>query len=184
MAAARTGVKFRSRSTPKTPFFMPTIRILTTSLLAASLVALPAIAQNKGDKASIGKSVSEFIKISQGLAASLADLSKRAGTASPNDKDMLKLVNSQLGLVDATADGVVALGMVAAEMRDNGDMAIAKKHLNTRCTALKSLADGTGKYMSSLASNIAAVATAAEVNKARDLVVQMGQHPLCNSGKA
>lgn len=162
---------------------MSTIRILSTSLLAATLLIQPAMAQSK-DKAAISKSVTEFIKVSQGLAASLADLSKRAGTASPNDKDMLKLVNGQLGLVDATADGVVALGLVATEMRDGSDMAAAKKHLATRCTALKSLADASGKYVGSLASNIAAVATAAEVKKASELVVQMGQHALCNPGKA
>ena len=160
---------------------MSTIRILSTSILAATLLVQPAMAQNK---AAIGKSVTEFIKVSQGLATSLADLSKRAGTASPNDKDMLKLVNTQLGLVDATADGVVALGLVAAEMRDASDLAAAKKQLTTRCTALKSLAEASGKYVGSLASNIAAVATAAEVNKARDLVMQMGQHALCNPGKA
>lgn len=160
---------------------MSTIRIFSSSLLVAALLVQPALAQNK---AALGKSVTEFVKLSQGLAASLSDLSKRAGTASPNDKDMLKLVTNQLGLVDATADGVVALGVVAAEVRDAGDMAIVKKHLATRCTALKSLADASGKYVGSLASNIAAVATAAEVNKARDLVVQMGQHALCNPGKA
>lgn len=160
---------------------MSTTRILSSSLLAAALVLQPAFAQNK---AAIGKSVTEFLKLSQGLAASLADLSKRAGTASPNDKDMLKLVTHQLGLVDATADGVLALGVVAAEVRDAGDLAIVKKHLATRCTALKSLADASGKYVGSLASNIAAVATAAEVNKSRDLVAQMGQHSLCNAGKA
>lgn len=162
---------------------MSTIRILSASLLAAALVAQPAMAQNK---AAIGKSATEFLKLSQGLSASLTDLNKRAGTASPNDKDMLKLVTTQLGLVDATADGVLALGVVAAEMRDAGDMAIAKKHLTARCNALKSLADASGKYVGSLASNIAAVATAAEVTKSRDLVVQMGQHALCNpgSGKA
>lgn len=160
---------------------MSTIRNLTLSILAASLLVQPAMAQNK---AAIGKSVTEFIKLSQSLAASLADLSKRAGTASPNDKDMLKLVTNQVGLVDATADGVVALGLVAAEMRDASDLAAAKKHLATRCTALKSLSEASGKYVGSLASNIAAVATAAEVNKARDLVVQLGQHALCNPGKA
>lgn len=160
---------------------MSTIRNLTLSILAASLLVQPAMAQNK---AAIGKSVTEFIKVSQSLAASLADLSKRAGTASPNDKDMLKLVTNQVGLVDATADGVVALGLVAAEMRDASDLAAAKKHLATRCTALKSLSEASGKYVGSLASNIAAVATAAEVNKARDLVVQLGQHALCNPGKA
>nr|WP_315491764.1 hypothetical protein [uncultured Rhodoferax sp.] len=160
---------------------MSTIRNLTLSILAASLMVQPAMAQNK---AAIGKSVTEFIKLSQSLAASLADLSKRAGTASPNDKDMLKLVTNQVGLVDATADGVVALGLVAAEMRDASDLAAAKKHLATRCTALKSLSEASGKYVGSLASNIAAVATAAEVNKARDLVVQLGQHALCNPGKA
>jgi hypothetical protein len=160
---------------------MSTIRILSTTLLATTLLVQPALAQNK---AAIGKSVTEFLKVSQGLATSLSDLSKRAGTASPNDKEMLKLVTNQLSLVDATADGVLALGVVAAEVRDAGDMAIAKKHLATRCTALKSISEATGKYVGSLASNIAAVATAAEVNKSRDLVVQLGQHALCNPGKA
>jgi len=160
---------------------MSTIRIVSCSLLAASLLVQPALAQNK---AAIGKSVTEFLKLSQGLASSLSDLSKRAATASPNDRDMLKLVTNQLSLVDATADGVLALGVVAAEVRDTGDLAIVKKHLATRCTALKSLSDASGKYVGSLASNIAAVATAAEVTKSRDLVVQMGQHSLCNAGKA
>lgn len=160
---------------------MSTIRILTLSVLTAAVLVQPAMAQNK---AAIGKSVTEFIKVSQGLATSLADLSKRAGTASPNDKDMLKLVTNQLGLVDATADGVVALGLVAAEMRDASDLAAAKKQLATRCTALKTLSEASAKYVGSLASNIAAVATAAEVNKARDLVTQLGQHALCNPGKA
>lgn len=160
---------------------MSTIRILSSSLLAATLLVQPAMAQNK---AAMGKSVTEFIKLSQGLATSLADLSKRAGTASPNDKEMLKLVTNQLGLVDATADGVVALGLVAAEVRDAGDMAIAKKQLVTRCTALKSLADASSKYVGGLASNIAAVATSAEVKKASELVNQMSQHSLCNPGKA
>lgn len=156
---------------------MPTIRVLSSSILALALLAQPAFAQNK---AAIGKSVAEFHKLSEGLANSLADLSKRSGTASPNDKDMLNRVTVQLSLVDATADGVLALGVVASEVRDAGDLAIVKKHLATRCTALKSLADATGKYVGSLASNIAAVATAGEVNKSRDLVVQMGQHGLCN----
>lgn len=162
---------------------MSKIHILCASLLAAALLAQPALAQNK---ATIGKSAAEFVKLSQALSTSLADLSKRAGTASPNDKDMLKLVTHQVSLVDATADGVVALGVVAAEVRDAGDLTIVKKHLASRCTALKSLSEATGKYVGSLASNIAAVATAAEVNKARDLVVQMGQHALCNPtpGKA
>lgn len=156
---------------------MPTIRVLSSSIIAMALLAQPVFAQNK---AAIGKSVAEFHKLSEGLANSLADLSKRAGTASPNDKDMLNRVTIQLGLVDATADGVLALGVVGAEVRDAGDLAIVKKHLATRCAALKSLADATGKYVGSLASNIAAVATAGEVNKARDLVVQMSQHALCS----
>ena len=158
---------------------MSTIRFLSAGLLSVAFMVQPAMAQNK---AAIGKSVTEFHKLSQGLAASLADLGKRATTASPNDKDMLKLVTNQLSLVDATADGVMALGVVAAEVRDAGDMAIARKHLASRCTALKSLADASGKYVGSLAANIAAVATSAEVTKSRDLVVQMGQSPLCNPG--
>lgn len=157
---------------------MSTIRIVSTSLLAAALLAQPALAQNK---AAMAKSVNEFITLSQGLAASLADLTKRSETASPNDKEMLKLVNTQLGVVDATADGVVALGLVAAEMRDNSDMAVAKKQLATRCAALKTLAEPSAKYVGSLSSNIAAVATAAEVKKARDLVTQMSQHALCKA---
>lgn len=161
---------------------MSTIRILSSSLLVATLLVQPAMAQ-KQDKAAIGKSVAEFIKVSQSLAASLADLTKRTATASPNDKDMLKLVTNQLGLVDATADGVTALGVVTAEMRDGSDAAVAKKNLAIRCTALKSLADATSKYVTSVAPNIAAVATGAEVKKASELVIQMGQHPLCNAGK-
>ncbi len=157
---------------------MSLTQILTSALLSAVFLVQPALAQNK---AAISKSVTEFHKLSQGLAASLADLGKRATTASPNDKDMLKLVTNQLSLVDATADGVLALGVVGAEVRDAGDLAIVKKHLLTRCTALKSLTDATGKYVGSLASNIAAVATAAEVTKSRDLVVQMGQSPMCNA---
>ena len=157
---------------------MSTIRILSTSLLAAALLAQPAMAQNK---VAMTKSVNEFITLSQGLASTLADLSKRSETASPNDKDMLKLVNTQLGIVDATADGVVALGLVAARMRDNSDMVVAKTQLGTRCAALKTLADASAKYVGSLASNIAAVATAAEVKKARDFVVQMSQHELCKA---
>lgn len=154
---------------------------LAATALAVACAATPALAQNK---AAMGKIATDFHTVSQNLAKSLEDLSKRAATASPNDKDMLKLVNNQLSLVDATADGVVALGILAAEMRDAADLASAKKHLAARCTALKSLADGSAKYVGSLASNIAAVATAAEVNKARDLMVQMGAHPLCNaSGK-
>ena len=152
---------------------MPTIRILYSSLLAVALLTQPAFAQNK---AAIGKSASEFLKLSGSLAASLADLTKRTKTASPNDKDMLKLVTQQLALVDATNDGVLALGVVAA------DLTIVKKHLANRCIALKSLTDGTGKYLGSLVSNIAAVATVAEVKKAQDIVVQLGQHALCNPG--
>ncbi len=159
---------------------MFTIRILTTSALAVTLLIQPAMAQNK---AAIGKSVNEFLTVSQSLSTALADLTKRTNTASPNDKDMLKLVTTQVGLVDATADGVVALGVVAAEMKDNSDLAAARKQLATRCTALKSLAEATGKYVGSLSSNIAAVATAAEVNKTRDLLVQMSQQSLCAGGK-
>ena len=157
---------------------MSMFRILTSTLLSAAFLVQPAMAQNK---AAISKSVTDFHKLSQGLAASLSDLGKRATTASPNDKDMLKLVTNQLSLVDATADGVLALGVVGAEVRDAGDLAIVKKHLASRCTGLKSLSEATGKYVGSLASNIAAVATAAEVTKSRDLVVQMGQSPLCNA---
>jgi hypothetical protein len=148
-------------------------------LLATALVVPPAFAQNK---AGLTKSVAEFHVLSQGLAASLADLSKRTATASPNDKDMLKLATHQLGLVDATADGVLALGTVAAEVRDAGDLAIAKKHLASRCNALKSLAEASAKYVSSVASNMAAVATVAEATKASDLVAQLGRSTLCNPG--
>ncbi|MEO7108602.1 MAG: hypothetical protein ABIZ09_19670 [Rhodoferax sp.] len=161
---------------------MSKIRILSASLLVTTLLVQPAMAQSK-DQAASAKTVADFIQVSRGMAASLADLSKRTTTASPNDKDMLKLVTAQLSLVDATADGVTALGVVAAEMRDGRDMAAAKKYLAIRCTAFKLLADASSKYVTGVAPNIAAVATVAEVNKARDQVVQMSQHPLCNAGK-
>jgi hypothetical protein len=157
---------------------MRAIRIGFTALLAVLLLAQPATAQNK---AAISKSVTEFNKLSVGFSASLSELSKRSATASPNDKDMLKLVISQLGIVNASVEGVLDLGEVAAEVHDAGDLAIVKKHLAARCGALKSMAETTAKYVDSVAANIAAVSTAAEVTKARELLLQMGQHSLCSA---
>ena len=148
---------------------------LSTALLA-TLALQPALAQNK---AAMAKATTDFQKQSISLAASLAELSTRTTKASPNDKEMLKLITGQIALVDATADGVVALGGVAAEVKDAGDMAIAKKYLTIRCKALKTLADGVAPYVGGLANNIAAPATAAEVNKAKDLIAQLPQQALC-----
>ena len=148
---------------------------LSTALLA-TLALQPAMAQNK---AAMVKATGDFQKQSAALAASLAELTTRSAKASPNDKDMLKLITGQIALVDATADGVLALGVVAAEMRDAGDGAIARKHLATRCKALKTLADGVAPYVGGLANNIAAPATAAEANKAKYIVAQMAQQALC-----
>ena len=94
---------------------------------------------------------------------------------------MLKLINGQIALVDATADGVLALGGVAADVKDAGDMAIAKKYLTIRCKSLKTLADGVAPYIGGLANNIAAPATAAEVNKAKELIAQLPQQALCSA---
>ncbi|OYT94072.1 MAG: hypothetical protein CFE43_01700 [Burkholderiales bacterium PBB3] len=151
---------------------------LSTALLA-TLALQPAMAQNK---AAMAKATTDFQKHSTALAASLSDLTTRTGKASPNDKDMLKLITGQIALVDATADGVVALGGVAAEVKDAGDMAIAKKYLAIRCKALKTQAEGVAPYIGGLANNIAAPATATEVNKAKDLIAQLPQQALC-SGK-
>ena len=153
--------------------------VLTTALLAV-LAVQPALAQNK---AAMAKAAVDFQKQSTALATSLSGLTTRAAKASPNDKDMLKLINSQVALVDATADGVLALGVVAAEMRDAGDMASAKKYLAIRCKAMKTLADGVAPYIGGLASNIAAPATAAEVRKAKDLIAQLPQQALCTATK-
>ncbi len=153
-------------------------RILLPTFIAALLAVQPALAQNK---AATTKLAAEFQQQSVALATTLSALSKRVATASPNDKEMLKLVNNQLGLVDATADGVLALGFVSAEVRDGGAQTVTKKYLGTRCTALKTLADATATYIGSLANNIAAPASAAEVNKAKELVAQIGQSSLCAS---
>lgn len=157
---------------------MQPTKVLLAACAACALVATPVLAQNK---AALGKSVSDFYKVSAALSASLTDLGNRTATASPNDKDMLKLATSQLGIANAVADGVLELGAVAAEVNDAGSLGIAKKHLAARCKAMQSTGDATAKYLESLASNIAAVATAAEVRKARDLLTQLVQHPLCNS---
>jgi hypothetical protein len=180
-ATGSTGVKSLTQLLQE--IAMPTNRIWVTALLAVVLVVQPATAQNK---AAISKSVTEFNKLSVGFSASLSEISKRSATASPNDKDMLKLVISQLSIANATVEGVLDLGEVAAEVRDAGDLVIVKKHLAARCNTLKSMAESTGKYVDSVASNIAAVATAAEVTKSRELLLQMGQHSLCSPkpGKA
>ena len=156
---------------------MRAVRILSSVLFAVVMLALPAMAQNK---AAMTKLSGEFYKVSLGLSNSLADLTKRISTASPNDRDMLKLVTSQLGIVNASAEGVLDLGALAGEVRDAGDMAIVKKHLISRCANFKSSAEATAKYMESVSANIAAVATAAEVTKARELLTQLGQHALCS----
>lgn len=151
------------------------------TLLGALLTALalqPALAQNK---AAMAKATNDFQKQSAGLSAALADLTARTAKASPNDKDMLKLITSQVALVDAYADGVLALGAVAAEVRDAGDMGIARKYLLMRCKSLKTLADGVAPYIGGLANNIAAPATVAEVNKAKDLITELPQQALCTA---
>ncbi len=160
---------------------MRTIRILSSSFLAVALLTQPALAQNKG---TMTKTVTEFHKLSQTMAGTVADLTKRSSKSSPNDKEMLALVINQLRLIDTTMDGVLALGVVAAEVRDAGDLAIAKKYLNTRCMALQTITESSGKYIGSLANNIAAVATSAEVNKAVDLVDQVRGHALCGNAPA
>jgi hypothetical protein len=152
-------------------------RIWITALVVVALVAQPATAQNK---AAISKTVAEFNKLSVGFSTSLSELSKRSATASPNDRDMLKLVISQLSIANATVEGVLDLGEVAAEVRDAGDLGIVKKHLAARCSTLKSMSEATAKYVDSVASNIAAVATTAEVTRSRELLLQMGQHSLCS----
>ena len=159
---------------------MFTKRTALTATLLAVLAIQPALAQNK---AAMAKAATDFQKQSTALATVLADLTTRSAKASPNDKDMLKLITSQVALVDANADGVLALGVVAAEVRDAGDMSIAKKYLAIRCKALKSLADGVAPYIGGLANNIAAPATAAEVNKANDLITQLPQQALCTATK-
>lgn len=159
---------------------MFTKRIVLSTALLAVLAIQPALAQNK---AAMAKAATDFQKQSSALAAALADLTARSAKASPNDKDMLKLITGQVALVDANADGVLALGVVAAEVRDAGDMAIAKKYLLIRCKALKTLADGVAPYIGGLANNIAAPATAAEVNKAKDVIVQLPQQALCAATK-
>lgn len=172
------GVQCRSLSFLE--IFMFNKRFVLSAALLAVLAIQPAMAQNK---AAMVKAAADFQKQSSALATVLADLTARSAKASPNDKDMLKLINSQVALIDANADGVLALGVVAAEVRDAGDMAIAKKYLVIRCKALKSLADGVAPYIGGLANNIAAPATAAEVSKAKDLIAQLPQQALCAATK-
>ena len=157
------------------------------TLVSAALIGFfgvfsiqPAMAQNK---AAMAKAASDFQKQSAALATSLAELTTRQSKASPNDKDMLKLITGQVALVDAYADGVLALGAVSAEMRDAGDLAAAKKYLTLRCKSFKTLADGVAPYIGGLANNIAAPATAAEVKKAKDLITQLPQQALCTASK-
>jgi hypothetical protein len=159
---------------------MFTKRLVLSTALLAVLAIQPALAQNK---AAMAKAATDFQKQSSTLATILAELTTRSAKASPNDKDMLKLITSQVALVDAHADGVLALGVVAGEVRDAGDMAIAKKYLVIRCKALKSLADGVAPYIGGLANNIAAPATAAEVNKAKEVIAQLPQQALCAATK-
>ena len=157
-------------------------RNAVSALLGAAVLAFtaqPALAQNK---AAYAKSAAEFYKASTAFSTALADLSKRTATASPYDKEMLGRINSQLGYVDATADGVLALGYVASEMGAPADLAAAKKHLLKRCEALKKISDASGQYVAGLISNLAAPAIIADANKAKEANAALAQQPLC-SGK-
>lgn len=155
---------------------MRAIRILFPVALVAIASLQPAAAQTK---AVLAKANAEFYKQATGLSTSLADLTKRISTASPNDRDMLKLVVSQLNVINANAEGVLDLGALTTELRDAGDVAIVKRHLTARCATFRSSAEATAKYIESVSANIAAVATAAEVKQARELLVQMGQSAIC-----
>lgn len=151
------------------------------ALVAIAMVAasgsLPAVAQTK---AQLSKTAFDFQTHANALTNNLAGLSKRVTTASPNDKEMLRLTMSQAGIVDATAGGVLILGMLGGEMKDASDLAAVKKHLVTGCATLKASAASTGDYVGSLANNIAAPATAAEVRQTKELLTQLAQHALCN----
>ena len=146
------------------------------AMASAACFAAPSFAQTK---AAFAKSAPEFFKASEALTTSINTMTKRLDNASPFDKDQLKLILAQLGRLDATADGVLALGYVAAEMRDNSDLAAAKKQLAVRCSALKKAADGIGPYVGGLAANFAAKDLMSEATKAKDLIAQIGQSSLC-----
>ncbi len=97
---------------------------------------------------------------------------------------MLALINSQFSYVDATADGVLALGYVASEMGAPGDLAAAKKHLMKRCEALKRVSDSSGQYVASLISQLAAPAIIADANKARDATPRWARPCSARANKA
>lgn len=157
---------------------MRAIRTLSFAVLCAAALLQPAAAQNK---AAMTKANAEFYKQVSGLSASVTDLGKRTATASPNDREMLKLIVNQLSIVNASSDAVLDLGALTVELRDAGDIAIVRKHLTQRCTAFRSSLDATAKYINSVKSSIAAVATAAEVGKAHELLTQMGQNVICGA---
>ncbi len=159
-----------------------TRQFATAALLgAAALIgaAGPAQAQTK---AAYGKYAADFYTASTAFSGALAELSKLSDKASPYDKEMLTRITGQFGNVDATADGVLALGYVASEMGAPGDLAAAKKHLMKRCDALKKLSTASGQYVNSLIANLAAPAIIAAAKKAADANAQLGQQALC-SGK-
>lgn len=157
---------------------MRAIRLIPVALLCATALLQPAAAQNK---AALTKANAEFYKQVSGLSTSLTELSNRIKTASPNDREMLKLITNQMGIVNASSDAVLDLGALTVELRDAGDVAIVKKHLTARCATFRSSAEATAKYIESVSASIAAVATAAEVGKARELLVQMAQNPVCGT---
>lgn len=155
---------------------MRVIRFLIPVALATLSLLHPAAAQTK---AQLAKANADFYKQASGLSTSLSELTKRISTASPNDREMLKLVVGQLGIINANADAVLDLGALTTELRDAGDIAIVKKHLTARCATFRPSAEATAKYIESVSASIAAVATAAEVKQARELLLQMAQSAVC-----
>lgn len=158
---------------------MFTPRVVFSSVVASMLVVFSASAAKPAAVNALAKPTADFYALSTSLATTLQSLNKRVEKASPSDKEMLNKVISQVSVVDATADGVLALGTVASEIRDSGSQAIAKKALATRCTALKAIAGGSAPYVGGLANSIALPASIADANKAKDLLTQMSQSSLC-----
>lgn len=151
-------------------------------LLAIALaLGQTALAQSKAApaKSAPGKPADDFQKQALALSTTAETLGAMRTKASPHDKELLGIINGQLGVIGAHVDGVAALSQLVAQMRDPRDLELSRKYLAAHCESLRGFVGPAVTYVKGVAAGVAAVAITAEVGKATELAGAMGQHPVC-----
>ncbi len=164
---------------------MASIRNCIMLLGICFVLSPPALAQSKATavKAAAGKPADDFQKQALALSTATETLGAMQAKASPRDKEVLGIINAQLGVIGANVDAVVALSQLVSQMRDPRDLDLGRKYLAAHCDGLRKMVGPSVTYIKGVATGLAAVAINAEVAKATELAGGIGQHAVCTDKK-